>query len=117
MIWSSVSKLVKDLDISNNFKNDRPGKKWMQLFLKRHPEVAARTVEKITKSRSLVSEMNIRGWLLQIEQYLKQENVLDLLKNPHRVFNCDESGFMLCTVRRYAATGLRFCQPPQRATA
>jgi len=91
---TSVSRLVKDLDIPNNFKNGRPGKKWMQLFLKHHPEVAERTVEKLTKSRALVSE--IYGWFLQIEQYFTQENVLDILKNPHRVFNCDESRFMLC---------------------
>lgn len=55
------------VNIPNNFKNGRPGKKWMQLFLKHHPEVAERTVEKLTKSRALVSE--IYGWFLQIEQY------------------------------------------------
>lgn len=95
-LLTSVSKLVKDLNIPNKFVNGRPGKKWMNLFLKRHPEIAERTVEKLTKSRALVSEVNIRNWFSQIEEYFAQENVLEILKDPKHIYNCDESGFMLC---------------------
>lgn len=93
-LLTSVQKLVQELNLSNPFKSDRPGKKWLKLFLKRNPEVAKRTPEKLTSSRSSVTEENLRKWFDNVKVYA-DENGLPL-DDPSRLFNMDESGFMLC---------------------
>lgn len=61
-----------------------------------HPDIAKRTVEKLTASRAMVSERAVRPWFIEIETYLEQNNLLGILNDPSRIFNVDESGFMLC---------------------
>lgn len=39
-IESSVTEFLRNTKTVNSFKNHQPGKKWMRLFLKRHPEIA-----------------------------------------------------------------------------
>ncbi|KAL4104144.1 hypothetical protein QTP88_019457 [Uroleucon formosanum] len=46
-LLSSVEKIVKDLNLDTKFPNGKPGKKWLKLFMNRHPIVAKRTVEKV----------------------------------------------------------------------
>lgn len=45
----TVQKIVNDDHRKTPFKEGRPGKTWLSLFLKRHPEIAFRTPEAITK--------------------------------------------------------------------
>lgn len=95
-LLSSVEKLVSEMKISNTFTNGKPGQKWLALFLKRHPDIAERTVEKLTRVRGLVKEEHLRKWFHEVETYLSNEQLLDILTNPARVFNADETAFMLC---------------------
>lgn len=80
----------------NIFLNNLPGDKWYNTFLKRHPEVSVRTPEPVTSASATVSENDIRCWFGQIETYFKEKNITDLLEDPTRIFNGDESGFLLC---------------------
>ncbi|CAH2003841.1 unnamed protein product [Acanthoscelides obtectus] len=37
-----VQKVLKETERDNPFTDDRPGKKWLQLFLQRHPSITAK---------------------------------------------------------------------------
>ncbi|KAJ8937651.1 hypothetical protein NQ318_002165 [Aromia moschata] len=78
------------------FKNNNPGRHWYRAFLKRHPNLAKRTPEAVSKASSNVSEKYIRKCFCNIEQYLKEKQYFDILKDPTRVFNGDETCFLLC---------------------
>lgn len=80
----------------NPFKDDTPGNKWYSAFLKRHPEVSVRTPEGVTAASACVSEQDVRGWFMSTEDLLKEENVFDVLSCPSRIFNGDETNFVLC---------------------
>lgn len=49
-----------------------------------------------TKARAAVSKEGILRWFNEVSGYLKEENVLEVLKCPERIYNADESGFQLC---------------------
>jgi len=49
-VKDSVQKVIKDVPRFTPFKDSRPGDKWMQLFLKRNPEIVKRNTEVISKA-------------------------------------------------------------------
>ncbi|KAJ8946287.1 hypothetical protein NQ314_008912 [Rhamnusium bicolor] len=73
----------------------RPGRHWYEAFLKRHPEVSQRMSQNLTSNRANVSEENIRLWFKEVETYLKDNKYLDIVSDPSRVFNTDETAFFL----------------------
>lgn len=95
-LFDTVEKLAKDLKKKELFNNGRPGQKWYTNFMKRHPEIAVREAEGVTKGRAIVTEEYIRGWFKELDQYLVENNLLDVVSDPTRVFNGDEVGFSLC---------------------
>lgn len=94
-LLESVCKLINNLGRKNPFKNGQPGKKWYNGFLARHPEVSKRVPQSLTICRAMVSESNIRNWFSKIHQYFVENDLIELLHDPKRIFNCDESGFYL----------------------
>ncbi|XP_067621255.1 uncharacterized protein [Eurosta solidaginis] len=94
-LLDSVTKLIKSLNRKNPFKDVKPGKKWYNGFLARHPEVSKRVPQSLTICRAMVSENNIRSWFSKIRQYFVENYLLELLQDPKRIFNCDASGFYL----------------------
>ncbi|CAI6359928.1 unnamed protein product [Macrosiphum euphorbiae] len=64
--------------------------------MSRHPKLSTRTSEHVTAASSCISEKDIRKWFNDIHQYLKEENLCDILNDPSRIFNGDETGFSLC---------------------
>lgn len=50
----------------------------------------------MTSASGNVSETNIKKWFDDIYQYLTEEKLADILNDPARVFNGDETGFSLC---------------------
>lgn len=91
----SVEHIIRETKRPNPFKENRPGRKWYQAFLKRHPELSERVAQNLTTAREAVNEDRLRGWFQEIEQYLKSKNLFDISNNPSRVFNSDESAFFL----------------------
>lgn len=92
----SVQQIAKDMNLTNLFPNGKPGNKWLALFLKRHPDVSERTVEKLSHVRAIVDEKQIRSWFDEVSNYLEENGWLHILNDPKRVFNADESAFFLC---------------------
>lgn len=46
--------------------------------------------------RNEVKEESIRLWFGRVRQYFEQNNLIEVLDDPARIFNCDETGFFLC---------------------
>ncbi|XP_062710743.1 uncharacterized protein LOC115265664 [Aedes albopictus] len=79
----------------NPFKDNVPGSGWFRGFLRRHPQLTIRTPEQVTSASAKVSEKNIREWFHTVKQYLIDHGLIDILLDPSRVYNGDESGFRL----------------------
>ncbi|KAJ8927279.1 hypothetical protein NQ314_020282 [Rhamnusium bicolor] len=59
-------------------------------------EISVREAEGISKARAVVTEESIRSWFKDLNEFLDKNHCKEIMKNPQRVFNGDESGFMLC---------------------
>lgn len=94
-LLDSVQKIIIDQKIPNPFTDNRPGKKWYHAFLKRHPNIVEKIPENLSLARDNVSEKDIRHWFQEVETYLKENNLEDILTDPTRIFNADESAFFL----------------------
>lgn len=75
---------------------DKPGDVWFKAFLKRHPNISIRTSEGVTNASACVSEQDIRKWFQEIQQYIDEEELSDVIQDPKRVFIADETGFNIC---------------------
>lgn len=80
----------------NSFIDNTPGGGWYKLFLRRHQNLSIRTSEAVTTASSKVSESQIRNWFRHIENYLKENDLFHILSDPSRVYNGDETNFILC---------------------
>lgn len=94
-LLDSVSLLIKKLKRENPFKNGRPGRHWFEAFIKRHPEVGQRVAQNLTQTRALVQESSLRAWFKEVEDYFIMAHLEEAIKDPRRIFNCDESAFFL----------------------
>ncbi|XP_030758772.1 uncharacterized protein LOC115884355 [Sitophilus oryzae] len=56
MLLDSVQLLVKELNRPNNFTDNRPGRKWYELFLRRHQELAPRISQNLSSARNSLTE-------------------------------------------------------------
>lgn len=92
----AVQKVLNDSKRTTIFNNNRPGKKWVELFLKRHPEISKRNTEVISKARATVTESKLREWFDELTCYLHEENAKDVLQDPKRLYNLDETGVSVC---------------------
>lgn len=95
-LLDSVQKIALDAKRWTPFKNGRPGEKWYKLFLNRHPELALREPEGETKGRSCITEEYVRKWFSNLHEYLQQIDAEDVMTDPTRILNGDETGFALC---------------------
>lgn len=77
------------------FTNNFPGRKWYNNFLKRHPIIAKRMAQNLTKSRAAVTEIKLKAWHAEVRKYCEDNDLLEVLNDPTRVFNVDEKGFIM----------------------
>ena len=63
----------------------------------RHPQMKWRTTQELGYDRVQVTEDQILLWFAELQNFLIDEvaNYDELISNPKRIFNCDESGFPL----------------------
>lgn len=73
-IIKAVKLYVQKHNLETPFKNDKPGHKWLTLFLKRHPNIVYRKSEAVTSASANVSEANIRKWFTEIDTYNNNNN-------------------------------------------
>lgn len=86
----TVQKICTKLGKPNPFTNNLPGKKWFELFMKRHPKIAKRVSESVNLSKANVSEESLRNWYTLVEEYLAEKDLLNV--SSDRYFNTDETG-------------------------
>lgn len=94
-LLDNVKRLVQKLRRKTPFREDRPGYKWFQGFLARNPEVTKRLPQNYPKARQAVTEESLRTWFQNVKQYFTSHELLDVLNDPKRIFNLDESAFFL----------------------
>nr|XP_047125440.1 uncharacterized protein LOC124807534 [Hydra vulgaris] len=103
-IMSLVTSLLSDerllMEVNRNrpFQFGRsgtrqPGNKWYKLFLSRHPNIVARMTESLSANRRNVSQAVKQQWFADIRSYLSEHDLLEILQEPQRNYNIDESGF------------------------
>lgn len=95
-VFDTVENFLTTNNRKSKFTGNRPGKKWLKLFLNRHTEITKRNAEVISKGRAAVTETSIRAWFKELDQFLAEEHALDIKNNPGRIFNTDETGVMTC---------------------
>ncbi|XP_033731184.1 LOW QUALITY PROTEIN: uncharacterized protein LOC117320803 [Pecten maximus] len=92
-------KRIMDIDgRPNPFPNNLPGKDWYSAFRKRNPSITTRVPQSLGHERAAITEGMITNWYKKLYEFLSQEvpDYEDLVKDPRRIFNADESGFPLC---------------------
>ena len=62
-------------------------------FLKRHPSLSLREAEEISKERAAVTEEYIKKC---IKNRPDRAKAFDILNDPSRIFDGDETSFSLC---------------------
>ncbi|XP_017885313.1 uncharacterized protein LOC108628111 [Ceratina calcarata] len=91
----AVKKILDEAGRESMFKDNKPGDKWMQLFLKRHPEIKEKLTELALKSHVCVSEEKLREWFSGVKSYLEETNSISVLERPESIFNGDETSIPL----------------------
>lgn len=94
-----VRTLIIDLQRQTPFKDHRPGRHWYEGFIRRHPEIIKRVPQTLSNARAAVTENNIRNWFNEVRQHLDKLNLLEI--DPSRVYNCDETAFLLSPKENY----------------
>lgn len=86
------------LDINKRktvFKNNLPGRKWYNSFRRRHPTISEKMSQNLTLRRAAITADKLRSWHAEIVKYCEENNLMDVLNDPSRLFNMDEKGFIL----------------------
>lgn len=73
-----------------------PGASWYKGFRRRHPIIRDRNAEAVTSASGKVSESDIRKWFKEVGGYFREHGLMSVLNDPTRVFNSDETSFMMC---------------------
>ncbi|XP_055906110.1 uncharacterized protein LOC129941489 [Eupeodes corollae] len=73
-----------------------PGKGWFRSFLKRYTTLTFRAVDPVSSASANVAVTDIFGWFDSIQDYLIKNHFFSSLEDPSRVFNGDETNFLLC---------------------
>lgn len=71
-------------------------KKFYSAFFRRNPELVHRSAENLSKGRAVLTVESIKKWFVDLQAYLKFENSEDILQDPTRIFNRDETSLALC---------------------
>ena len=92
-LLNCIQKFLNDNQKETLFKNNRPGKFWYRVFMRRHNNLSERIAQNLTTIRASETEEDLRQWFSYIKNHLEKKILLSL--EPHRIFNLDESAFML----------------------
>lgn len=67
-----------------------PSTTWLKLFLKRHA-LSPRTPQNLSYASACLTRDNLLNWAKEVEEGLRADGVFEILNDPSRVLNCDES--------------------------
>lgn len=90
---NTMQELVEKNKIETKFKDNKPGYKWVLLFLARYPILSVRTSQTLVRARAEVTVENLEAWFRDVKNYIENEELQDVLDDSRRIFNCDETAF------------------------
>lgn len=82
--------------IQHNFNRERQcaGEDWMVAFMRNHPELSLRKPEATSLARAAgFNREKVRRFFDTYESVMLYDSTGEMLIQPHRIFNADESGF------------------------
>ena len=95
-LFDIVQRIIQVDGCQTPFTDGRPGYYWFQGFMRRNPALTERSAEILTGGRAAVTEAAIRKWFNDIKTYVvDEEHAGDVFQDPLRIFNFDESNFLL----------------------
>eukprot|EP00731_Ephydatia_muelleri_P011296 Em0006g190a len=95
-LFDIVQRIIQVDGRQTPFTDGRPGYYWFQGFMHRNPALTERSAEILTGGRAAVTEAAIRKWFNDIKTYVvDEEHAGDVFQDPLRIFNFDESNFLL----------------------
>ncbi|GFO32569.1 tigger transposable element-derived protein 6-like protein [Plakobranchus ocellatus] len=77
------------------FTDNKPGRTWLDGFLRRHPEVIQRNTSVLGEQRAHLTEGKIRAWFGEVETSLAEDGVDIRTVDPRSIFNADKTGIPL----------------------
>ncbi|KAF6210009.1 hypothetical protein GE061_015764 [Apolygus lucorum] len=110
-VKDSIQQVLKECPRPNPFTDDKPGSKWLSLFLRRHPEIHKMNAEVISKARACVTEESLRRWFAELKECMANNICSDIFEDGRRVLNCDETGCETCpkTGKVLGPKGINHC--------
>lgn len=90
-----VQKIIQADSRSTRFKDQRPGKDWYYGFMRRHPEISLRSPRQLGKERAVIRPEHIEKWFHDFEAFIRDTTDPNILHDPSRIYNADESGFCM----------------------
>ena len=94
-LFDRMQMIVHHLKILTPFVNDRPREKWYRLFLLWFLDLALQQAQLLSKLRAGVSRKAINEWFDELCEYLFEMANMDIIEQPNRIHNCDETGFLM----------------------
>ena len=81
-LHDSVHRFMTNLWRDNPFADNRPGRTWIQGFLRRNANISKRKSQNITVLRVSVTQDNTLGWFMEVEEYLKKKRYFTSSDGP-----------------------------------
>lgn len=86
-----VQEFIESVKLETPFVGGRPGKDWIQGFLKRHPDIVWRKTEHLSNARARAEDPQVlAAWFDLLEKVLDENGIKD---HSAHIFNVDETGF------------------------
>lgn len=94
-INKGAANIIKHNPRQNKFKDNIPGDWWRRNLLKRNKDqIRVRKPEALPPASSCISIENLCGWWVDTNAIFMKNNYLEIMKDPTRIANCDESPLM-----------------------
>ena len=90
----ALTHALKSAGEENRFKNGIPSYGWLDKFQKRN-KLSTRIPEPVSRAMALQTEESIRKWFDYVSNELSNLGISDILEDPARIFNTDETGLAL----------------------
>ena len=90
----ALTHALKSTGEENRFKNGILSYGWLDKFQKWN-KLSMRIPEPVSRAMPLQTEENIRKWFDYLSKKLSKLGISDILEDPARIYNTDETGLVL----------------------
>ena len=94
-LFDRMQIIIRHLKIMMPFVDDHLGEKWYRRFLACFPNLALWQAQLLSKLHAGVSQQAFNDWFQELQEYLFKTGNIDILEHPNRIYNCDETGFLM----------------------